>query len=157
MASPPNSITRGMTLQRCLMYLVHFWTSAIQNDWIPSTSCCLFFGLTTRLKYSFNSCQKFLIGLWSLQVEFSTNWSHCLEGTAQPIWKFAWDRCLALVYENQGRLLSRNGFNECYRICAYIVASILPSKMHRRILLLRLMLPPTHGLSPDAWLCTQRT
>ena len=36
-----------------------------QNCLIPSISCCLFIGFTSRLKNSFNSCHKFSIGFIS--------------------------------------------------------------------------------------------
>ena len=48
------------------MYFKHFfWSTVPQNSSIPLISSSLVFGLTSLLTYSFNSCQRFSIGLRS--------------------------------------------------------------------------------------------
>ena len=48
------------------MYLLHVCTSTVfQNRWMPEISSDFVFGLTSHLINSFNSCQRFSIGLAS--------------------------------------------------------------------------------------------
>ena len=63
---PLSSTTRGTTFCKCLIYLVHLAMSTVfQKARIPLTSACLFTGLISCLRNSFNSCQRFSIGFKS--------------------------------------------------------------------------------------------
>ena len=134
MASPPFSITTGITFFKCPIYLWHLHISTVdQNVEIPSTSSCLLFGLISLLKYSLISCQGLSIGFKSgdsggvhhqfMPTSLKNLWAYleqCLGSLS----------CINLWEVGCGNLALMKGRRVLRKISQYNVASIFPSNMH---------------------------
>ena len=134
-------MTLGTTFLKCPMYLLHLWMSTVLQNCSMLLSCSLVCGLTSLLRYSFMSCDKFSIALrWGYSgsvfhqlIPFSPmKISACLDVCLGSL------SCISLC--RSGNTSLRNGTNALSRIIVYSGPFIFPSKM--QILVLPLALIP---------------
>ena len=132
MASPFSSITLGMTFLRWSIYLLHFATSTVlQNFKMPSTNSCLVLGFTSLQINSFSSCHKFSIGFMSGDSA----------GVFHQLIPFSSKKCLARIEVCLGSLscmnlwwlgnfISKNGKRVPRMISTNSGAFMMPSNTH---------------------------
>lgn len=107
---------------------------------IPSINSCLVFRFTSLRKYSFNSCQRFSIGL---QSGDSAGVRHQFTWFSSRNFFAAFEVCFGLLSAMNrcvsGYTSRRNGNSVYSRTWMYKSTSIIPSKIHMPILSCRLI------------------